>query len=169
MPEIKSDQTKKKIHILQNQLNREYKLFRESNRSGAGVDDLYKPKLWCFNILKFIKENDNDIRQSRSILDNRVEVTDNTDTEENIVRDRNNVDMNIEERPLSSACIIEPCPGISTEAELDLPQINVDNVISASKRKERSYPVGVAPPPKKRSQTQAQNAGLQLIEAGAVE
>ena len=98
MPEIKSDQTKKKIHILQNQLNREYKLFRESNRSGAGVDDLYKPKLWCFNILKFIKENDNDIRQSRSILDNRVEVTDNTDTEENIVRDRNNVDMNIEER-----------------------------------------------------------------------
>ena len=171
IPEITCDQIKKKIHTLHNQLNREYKLFRESNRSGAGVDDVYKPKLWCFDILKFIKENDNDIRQSRSTLDNiQVEVTDDADTEENLVIESNNVDMNELERPSSSSAgNIEPCPTISVEAELDLSQINADTEIVTSKRKEHSYPVGVAPPSKKRSQIQARNAGLQLVEAAVTQ
>ena len=34
---------KKKMHTLQNQLNKEYKVYRESHRSGAGVDDVYVP------------------------------------------------------------------------------------------------------------------------------
>ena len=67
--------------------------------------------------------------------------------------------MNELERPSSSAGNIEPCLTISVEAELDLSQINADTEIVTSKRKEQSYPVGVAPPPKKRSQIQARNAG----------
>ncbi|XP_046811686.1 uncharacterized protein LOC124421010 isoform X2 [Lucilia cuprina] len=36
-----------------------------SKRSGVGVEDLYEPKLWCFNQLEFLRSHCN-IRKSQS-------------------------------------------------------------------------------------------------------
>ena len=49
-------------------LNKEFKQRRESTKSGVGADDVYKPKFWLYDSLKFIKDGGCDLRLSRSTL-----------------------------------------------------------------------------------------------------
>ena len=59
---------KSKINTLRTQYRREVNAFEQSKKSGAGTNDIYKPKLWCFDNLSFINEGEMQ-RESRSNLD----------------------------------------------------------------------------------------------------
>ena len=49
---------KKKLDSLRNQHQRELRLMCTSKKSGAGSDEIYTPKLWCFDILSFLNDGD---------------------------------------------------------------------------------------------------------------
>ena len=74
IPGINVVSIKKKIHTLRSQYLREHKNVRESKKSAAGTDDIVKQKLWCYDMLSFISENGNDLRESRSTLDKPVQL-----------------------------------------------------------------------------------------------
>lgn len=61
----------KKLHTLRSQYRREMKEVKASQKSGAGTDDLYVPKLWCFDALTFLCDGDTP-RDSTSNLDELV-------------------------------------------------------------------------------------------------
>ena len=45
---------KKKLHGIRTQYLAELQKIKKSEASGAGHDDIYLPKLWCFKILQFL-------------------------------------------------------------------------------------------------------------------
>ncbi|XP_045132262.1 uncharacterized protein LOC123516724 [Portunus trituberculatus] len=47
---------KKKLDCLRNQYRREMRQMENSRKSGAGTDDVYSPKLWCFDELSFLND-----------------------------------------------------------------------------------------------------------------
>ena len=49
---------KRKIDTLRNQYRREMRLVENSRKSGAATDDVYSPKLWCFDDLSFLTDGD---------------------------------------------------------------------------------------------------------------
>ena len=51
---VTDDIISRKIVTLRGQYRREMRLLLQSSRSGAGTDDLYVPKRWCFSLLKFL-------------------------------------------------------------------------------------------------------------------
>ncbi|XP_036344240.1 uncharacterized protein LOC118753463 [Rhagoletis pomonella] len=46
---------KKKVHTLRSQYIKELREVAMSKRSGVGIEDVYIPKLWCFDQLQFLK------------------------------------------------------------------------------------------------------------------
>ena len=58
----------KKIHTLKSQFQREVSAVKASQKSGAGADDVYTPKLWCYEELSFLADGDV-IRESTSNLE----------------------------------------------------------------------------------------------------
>jgi len=58
IPDITIDIIKRKIDGLRGQYRRELKSLVNSKKSGAGREDVYTPKLWCFNSLDFLREGD---------------------------------------------------------------------------------------------------------------
>ncbi|XP_064082982.1 uncharacterized protein LOC135198998 [Macrobrachium nipponense] len=71
---ITTGDIKRKIETLQNQHRREMQLVENSRKSGAGVDDIYIPRLWCFNDLSFLNDG-GIIRPSLSNIDNATNDT----------------------------------------------------------------------------------------------
>ena len=53
---VTTDDIKKKIDTLRNQFRRELKKLKNSQKSGARSEDVYVPKLSCFNELTFLSE-----------------------------------------------------------------------------------------------------------------
>lgn len=49
---------KKKLNTLRSQYRKEVKQISTSKKSGASADDVYLPKLWCFNHLKFLNDGE---------------------------------------------------------------------------------------------------------------
>lgn len=47
-----------KINSLRGGFRREFKKVEQSKRSGSGADDLYKPTLWYYNLLEFVKDQE---------------------------------------------------------------------------------------------------------------
>lgn len=47
-----------KINSLRGSFRREYKEVVDSKRSGAGVDEIYVPSLWYYELLMFVKDQD---------------------------------------------------------------------------------------------------------------
>nr|XP_022907541.1 uncharacterized protein LOC111419033 [Onthophagus taurus] len=47
-----------KINSLRGGFRREFKKMKEARRSGSGADDLYKPSLWYYNLMEFIKDQE---------------------------------------------------------------------------------------------------------------
>ena len=58
---------RKKINTLKGQFRKEIRALTLSKKSGCG-EDVYTPKLWCFNLLFFLKDNA-EVRDSSSSLD----------------------------------------------------------------------------------------------------
>ncbi|XP_058985917.1 uncharacterized protein LOC101889182 isoform X2 [Musca domestica] len=52
---ISEECIKKKIHTLRSQYVKELQKVSCSKKSGAGADDIYEPKLWCYSQLQFLK------------------------------------------------------------------------------------------------------------------
>ena len=73
-PAITTGDIKRKIETLRNQHRREMRLVENSRKSGAGIDDLYIPRLWCFNELSFLNDGDT-VRPSLSNIDNATNDT----------------------------------------------------------------------------------------------
>ena len=48
----------KKLHTLRSQYRREVKEMKTSQKSGAGTDNLYLPRLWCYHTLAFLGDGD---------------------------------------------------------------------------------------------------------------
>ena len=65
---------KKKLNTLRSQYRKELKLMNASRKSGAGTDEVYVPKLWCFNELRFLDDGETQ-RESTSNMDHLDEVS----------------------------------------------------------------------------------------------
>jgi len=76
LKEIDSSATKsvvvKKINNLRSSYRKELKKIKESTRTGSGADDVYQPKLWYYNMLSFLDDQDTP-RNSRSNIESDVE------------------------------------------------------------------------------------------------
>ncbi|XP_067625895.1 uncharacterized protein [Eurosta solidaginis] len=57
-PDATKDTVIKKISSLRAQYRRESKKKRDSLKSGAGAEDEYVPTLWCYDLLCFLKDQD---------------------------------------------------------------------------------------------------------------
>ncbi|XP_055840083.1 uncharacterized protein LOC129907755 [Episyrphus balteatus] len=55
-PESTLEDIKTKIKTLRNQYIRERNAVYKSKKSGAGVQDVYTPKLWCYDELNFLDQ-----------------------------------------------------------------------------------------------------------------
>ncbi|XP_055908582.1 uncharacterized protein K02A2.6-like [Eupeodes corollae] len=55
MSNVNIELIKRKIHTLKNQFSREFREIQKSKKSGAGLEDILEPKLWCFDQLLFLK------------------------------------------------------------------------------------------------------------------
>ena len=71
---ITTGDIKGKIEALRNHHRREMRLVEKSRKSGAGIDDVYIPRLWCFDKLSFLNDGDT-IRPSLSKIDNATNDT----------------------------------------------------------------------------------------------
>ena len=56
------------MHTLRGQFDKEMKAITQSKKSGAGTEDVYQPKLWCYHELTFLTDS-TIIRQSQSSLE----------------------------------------------------------------------------------------------------
>ena len=139
---------KKKMHTLQNQMNRELKAVRDSKHSGAGTDAVYHPKLWFFKLFKFAKENKKDIIPSRSTLDS-ASVEQSEDILSNAVVEK----IETVDEPIEDTRLFEdtdwPSSSTSTKSILITPRIPITPTVQTSKRKRYS---------------EMQSPGLQLDE-----
>ena len=66
---------KKKVDSIRASFRKELRRVRESKRSGASGDDVYKPTLWYFDLLWFTADQENP-RKSKSNLDEEAEDVD---------------------------------------------------------------------------------------------
>ncbi|XP_064088006.1 uncharacterized protein LOC135202507 [Macrobrachium nipponense] len=118
---ITTGDIKRKIETLRNQHRREMRLVENSRKSGAGIDDIYIPRLWCFNDLSFLNDGDT-IRPSLSNIDN---ATNDTGEEEHSDHEIFNypVLMGVGETSLAATTPVMTPPAVSTACPTD----NTDN------------------------------------------
>ena len=67
-PKMTLAAVKRKLHTLRNQFLRDLRRVEGSKKSGAGVEDVEEPKLWCYDQLSFLKSHCS-IRQSTSNIE----------------------------------------------------------------------------------------------------
>lgn len=58
----------KKINNLRSSVRKEKKKYDSSLKSGASADDVYRPKLWYYDMMSFLSDQDTP-RESTSNLD----------------------------------------------------------------------------------------------------
>lgn len=68
VPECDVDFVKKKIDLLRGNFRREHKKVKASMRTGSGAEEVHKPKLWYYNLLVFLTDQE-EVRPSTSSLD----------------------------------------------------------------------------------------------------
>lgn len=61
------EDVKKKFNALRTNFRKELKKVRDSNKSGAGTDDLYESSLWYFDAMQFLEDTETP-RNSRSTI-----------------------------------------------------------------------------------------------------
>ncbi|KAK7077230.1 hypothetical protein SK128_006510 [Halocaridina rubra] len=98
---VTTDDIKKKIDTIRNQYRRETRKMKVSMRSEAGSEDVYIPKLWCFNDLTFLIDSDT-VRPSVSNMDTHH----NT---EDVSTDISEVEY-VEEDTASNVSLSSACP-----------------------------------------------------------
>lgn len=60
-PGATTDDVKKKINVLRSNYRRDLKKIISSRRSGSGTDELYYPKSWTFEYMKFMDKHEQPI------------------------------------------------------------------------------------------------------------
>ncbi|KAK3894485.1 hypothetical protein Pcinc_001741 [Petrolisthes cinctipes] len=55
---LRTEDITKKLHTLKTQFHWEISAMKASEKSGAGTEDLYTPKLWCFDELRFLADGE---------------------------------------------------------------------------------------------------------------
>ncbi|KAF9802910.1 hypothetical protein SFRURICE_015507 [Spodoptera frugiperda] len=68
-PSANRDAVVKKLNALRTNYRKEKKKVEESIRSGAGSSDVYEPTLWYYKLLKFLNDDQETSRFSRSNID----------------------------------------------------------------------------------------------------
>ncbi|PIO10205.1 hypothetical protein AB205_0149810, partial [Aquarana catesbeiana] len=74
IPEAMMEMLLKKIGILRNMYTREHNKIQDSMRSGASADDVYVPRLWYYNKLRFL-DDQTEARASLSTLSSTLPST----------------------------------------------------------------------------------------------
>jgi len=64
----------KKMNALRKVYKKELSKVKNSSKSGAGVDEIYKPSLWYFDLLHFLNDQDS-VRPTRNTMDDEDEET----------------------------------------------------------------------------------------------
>lgn len=61
-----------KINAFRTSYRRELKKVKSSIRSGAGTDDIYKPNLWYYNELDFLRDQEGQTQGTSTMDDNEI-------------------------------------------------------------------------------------------------
>lgn len=75
-PEATKDDLKKKLNSMRTCFRRELKKLSDSQKSGAGADDVYEPSLWYFDALIFLKDQETPAPSKTTILEETQQVSD---------------------------------------------------------------------------------------------
>ncbi|XP_039279430.1 uncharacterized protein LOC111047499 [Nilaparvata lugens] len=109
--EIEPDSDKnaviKKINNLRSSIRKEMKKRKLSIKSGATGDDIYKPKLWYFDLFNFLEENNSSNVDNNS--DDEIELTEDWD------------EYSLQETPSKNSSSIPPNPVSRTQSECEAP------------------------------------------------
>ena len=73
--EATKDDLKKKLNSMRTCFRRELKKLSDSQKSGAGADDVYEPSLWYFDALIFLRDQETPAQSQSTILDETQEVS----------------------------------------------------------------------------------------------
>ncbi|GFO24817.1 hypothetical protein PoB_005132200 [Plakobranchus ocellatus] len=74
--EATKDDLKKKLNAMRTSFRRELKKLNDSQKSGAGADDVYEPSLWFFYALFFLRDQETPAPSQSTILEESQEVSD---------------------------------------------------------------------------------------------
>ncbi|KAB0803073.1 hypothetical protein PPYR_00043 [Photinus pyralis] len=69
------DVFKKKLENMRTTYNRELKKIKNSKITGSGLDDIYIPSLWYFDLMGFLTENTQPSRDGKDTLENSTQET----------------------------------------------------------------------------------------------
>ncbi len=74
-PDANKDYVSKKVNSFRTVFRKEIKKIKESEKSGAGADDVYTPTLWYFPLLNFLHDQDTPRASVNTIEDLHREVS----------------------------------------------------------------------------------------------
>ncbi|CAH0562746.1 unnamed protein product [Brassicogethes aeneus] len=77
--DVTADELKKKIHGVRTQFLSERQKIKKSEVSGASLDEIYKPKLWCFDQLGFLQQGSELVSTGESNLTIPLQTCSNSD------------------------------------------------------------------------------------------
>lgn len=82
-PKANRDLVRAKINSLRTSYRRELKKVKASQKSGAGIDDIYEPSLWYFNDIDFLRDQESQMEGIYTLecLDGVVDVVEETNDE----------------------------------------------------------------------------------------
>lgn len=73
-PKTSVSELKCKIKTLRSQYVKENAIIKQSKRSGAGAEDAYSPRLWCFDQLKFLDQFEGDVEIDCNTLKVKIHI-----------------------------------------------------------------------------------------------
>ena len=83
-PDSTLDDLKKKLNSLRSNFRAELRKVEKSEKSGAGTDDIYKPKLWYFDAMLFLKDQETAAPSTSSIVSQEDSQGQNQNSEEQV-------------------------------------------------------------------------------------
>ncbi|XP_060847738.1 uncharacterized protein LOC132927255 [Rhopalosiphum padi] len=90
-PDANKDLVVKKINNLRSSVRKEKKKYEASVKSGASSDDVYRPKLWYYDMMNFLNDQDTP-RESTSNLDTQDESISEIGIDENLENEVEGID-----------------------------------------------------------------------------
>lgn len=77
-PNATKDDVLKKINSLRSNVRKEKKKYKESLKSGASTEDIYKPTLWYYDLFDFLGDEDTPRKSLSNVVDDQVEMENNS-------------------------------------------------------------------------------------------
>ncbi|CAK1584502.1 unnamed protein product [Parnassius mnemosyne] len=98
MPQANRDFVVKKIQSLKGSFRKELNKVLDSQRSGKGTDDIYKPNLWYYDLLLFTKDQETPTDSFTNIDEQTEVVTKEIENNSTNNKDRLNATKNVKEQ-----------------------------------------------------------------------